>query len=106
MQHERLEPGAHLRKNQKQILAMLRASTQRAGLEWDFVQETGSVGRGRILRGAGGAELGQARVEFTTDGVKFEGAPTGGETRSALALYTDTRWLMETFEGLLVESGR
>ena len=103
MEHERLEPGAHLRKNQKQILAMLRASATRAGLGWDAVQETGSRTVATVRRDGQDDAAGSARVEFTTDGVKYAAAPAGGAEREALALYTDTRWMMEVHEALLAE---
>lgn len=101
MEHERLEPGAHLRKNQKQILAMLRASATRAGLGWDAVQETGSRTAATVRREGSDDPAATARIEFSTDGVKYSASPVGGEACEALALYTDTRWMMEVHEALL-----
>lgn len=105
MDHARLEPGAHLRKNQKQILALLRASAARAGLVWDAVQQTGSRTVASVRREASGEPLGTATVEFSTDGVRYRGEPAEGEAVEALALYTDTRWMMETHEALLAGVG-
>lgn len=103
MQHERLEPGTHLRKNQKQVLAMLRAAVGRSGLIWDPVDQTGSVTK-VALRPAEGAEpKGEATVAFSTDGVELSCGPVGGEAREALALYTDTRWMLETLEACLAD---
>jgi len=101
MEHERLEPGAHLRKNQKQILAMLRVAATRTGLVWDATQETGSRIVVCLRREEGGPEMASARIEFTTDGVRYSGAPAGGEASEALALYTDTRWMMEVHGALM-----
>ncbi len=105
MQDERLEPGTHLRKNNKQVHAMLRAATTRAGFVWDVVAETGSSLTVAIRPGEGADAAAQAEVRFTTDGVEFTATPNGGEAREARALYTDTRWMMETLEGLLSELG-
>ncbi|QDU66447.1 hypothetical protein [Engelhardtia mirabilis] len=105
MEHERLEPGTHLRKNQKQILAMLRASAARAGLVWDANQQTGSRTAAVVRREEGGDELATATIEFSTDGVRYGATPTAGEAVEALALYTDTRWMMETHEALLAAVG-
>lgn len=100
MQHERLEPGAHLRKNTKQILAMLRASVQRAGLACEFEQPSSSRAVARLAPAAGGADVGEIAVEFTPDGLEARFTRPGDERR-ALALYTDTRWMMEELEAFL-----
>lgn len=104
MQHERLEPGTHLRKNTKQILAMLRATAQRAGLAGEFEQPSSSKAR-LALTGADGAAAGTVEVAFTTDGIELVAKGAAAERR-ALALYTDTRWMMEEFEAFVADSGR
>ena len=101
MQHERLEPGTHLRKNQKQVLAMLRAATVRAGLVWDPLEATGSVTRAALRPAEGAEPVGEATVRFSTDGIELHCVPRDGEPRTALALYTDTRWMLETLEAVL-----
>ena len=105
MQHERLEPGTHLRKNQKQILAMLRAAVTRTGRVWDPVTQTGSGLTAAIRAEEGGDALAEAEVRFSTDGIELEVHPEGGEAVKALALYTDTRWMLETLEGALGRMG-
>jgi hypothetical protein len=105
MQHERLTPGTHLRKNTKQILAMLRASAQRAGFECEFEQQGSRGARARLVPAAGGDPVGSVEVNFTTDGLEAH-LVGGSETRTAMALYTDTRWLMEDLEALLAELAR
>ena len=104
MQHERLEPGTHLRKNTKQILAMLRAAAQRAGLVGEFEQPSSSKAR-LELTGPGGGAAGTVEVSFTTDGIELV-AKGQAEERRALALYTDTRWMMEEFEAFVADSAR
>lgn len=99
MQHERLSPGAHLRKNTKQILAMLRASAVRAGFACEFEQPSSSKALAKLE--AGGQARGSIEVTFTTDGVEARYADLGGATRQALALYTDTGWMMEELEAFL-----
>ncbi len=100
MQHERLKPGTHLRKNTKQILAMLRASAQRAGLACEFEQPSSSKARAELLPAGGGAVRGVVDVTFTTDGVELALSGAGGD-RKALALYTDTTWMMEEYEAFI-----
>ncbi|MHC4263703.1 MAG: hypothetical protein ACYSWX_14355 [Planctomycetota bacterium] len=102
MQHERLEPGTHLRKNQKQVLAMLRAATTKGGLVWDPIAQTGSSLEAALRPSEGADPVGKVDVKFTTDGVELTGGAAGGEeTHRALALYTDTRWMLETLEDLV-----
>jgi hypothetical protein len=99
MQHERLSPGAHLRKNTKQILAMLRASAVRAGFACEFEQPSSSKAHAQLE--AGGQVRGQIEVTFTTDGVEARYTNGAGTARQALALYTDTGWMMEELESFL-----
>jgi hypothetical protein len=104
MQHERLQPGAHLRKNTKQILAMVRASAQRAGLACEFEQPSSSRARADLVP-AGAAAIGSVELHFTTDGI--EAVMRAGTTeRRALALYTDTRWMMEELDAFLAAAPR
>lgn len=101
MQHERLSPGAHLRKNTKQILAMLRASAVRAGLGCEFEQPSSSKAQADLTQE--GQSRGRIEVTFTTDGIEAKLIPAGDPTaaRQALALYTDTGWMMEELESFL-----
>ncbi len=105
MQHERLTPGAHLRKNNKQILAMLRASAQRAGFACEFEQPSSREAQADLIPAGGGEARGRIAVVFTTDGLEVT-LGGGGDERRALALYTDTRWLMEELEALLAGLGQ
>ncbi|MEO0651483.1 MAG: hypothetical protein AAFZ65_12480 [Planctomycetota bacterium] len=98
MQHERLEPGTHLRKNQKQVLAMLRAAVTRGGLVWDPIEESGTATVAALRPDEGADAVGEATVRFTTDGIELTCGPIDGEAQTALALYTDTRWMLETLE--------
>jgi hypothetical protein len=101
MQHERLTPGAHLRKNTKQILAMLRASAVRAGLGCEFEQPASTKAQAELT--VNGQVRGRIEVRFTTDGIEANLVPASdpAAARQALALYTDTGWMMEELEQFL-----
>jgi len=92
-------PGKHLRKNQKQILAMLRTALLQAGLEWS--DETTGTGRG-VARGlADGVERVSIEYHFHTMGVDARITAAGRPAIEAPGLFTDTSIILERLRGEL-----
>ena len=92
-------PGTHLRKNRKQITAMLRTAVTKAGLEWSD-EPRGS--NGGLARGSRDGNVAIAiEYTFTTNGLDVCITPTGGEAREAPGLYTDTTLVIECLKQAL-----
>lgn len=93
-------PGTHLRKNQKQILAMFRAAVAQAGLEV-AVATTGS-GRGTTSGKLDGAVVIELDYVFSTNGVDATiRVPGSGNEFAVPGLYTDTTLIMNALRSAL-----
>lgn len=100
MSESELTPGKHLRKNQKQITAMMRAAVVQAGLEWQ--DEPQGSGRGTARGTRDGETVVEIRYQFGTGGVEVA-ISSGGEEVKAPGLYTDTSLIMEALRGVLAK---
>ena len=100
MDDSNLTPGKHLRKNQKQILAMIRAAMAQAGLE--FADEPDGSGRGSAKGSRDGTPVVQLAYAFGTNGIEVTivDVVTGREV-AAPGLYTDTSLIMDALRDVL-----
>jgi hypothetical protein len=104
-----LVPGRHLRKNQRQVLAMAASATRKAGLEWTEHAEGSSGGTARVHSAPGGECLLEVRYAFGHTEIHFDfaaraGAAAGAGGRST-GIYTDTLPLMEGLRRWLAAVG-
>lgn len=101
MDSSNLTPGTHKRKNQKQVLAMMRVACGQAGCDWS--EEVVSTGKGVATAAKDGATVLRIEFQFGTNGAEFRFLPEGGEPLEAPALYTDTSYAMDTLRRALGE---
>ena len=95
-------PGTHLRKNRKQITAMLKTAVSKAGLEWSDEPQGSNGGLARGSRD--GAEAISIAYTFTTNGLDVRIERPGAEPVEAPGLYTDTTLVMEALRVALESS--
>ena len=92
-------PGKHLRKNQKQILAMLRAAAVQAGFEWQDEPAASGRGTARALRE--GREVARVDYAFGTNGIDATIARPAGTAVQAKGLYTDATLILDALKKVL-----
>lgn len=104
-----LLPGRHLRKNQRQVLAMAAAAVRKAGLEWSETADGSTGGSACIASADGALSLLELRYSFGHTEIHFDfsarsGAAAGRSGR-ATGIYTDTLPLMDGLRRWIVTVG-